>query len=103
MKSSAKKETVKEQDRDKTFDLVRMNPSDVTKFTGVARSVVCFNNNGFKNFKIITLYIENGVVQKTEQSDPYAHFELNAKLEVQNQLAVWNLNDKWENGKTLLK
>lgn len=72
-------------------------------FTGVARSVIGFDNQGFRNFKILTLHIENGVVVKTDHSDPYAAFEAMAKMELANDIAVISLNDHWENGKALNK
>ncbi len=35
------------------------------KFTGVARSMICFKHmNVYNNFKIVTLYIVDGVVMK---------------------------------------
>lgn len=104
MRSMKKDVAVKEQDRDKKHDFVRMTAStDGLKFTGIARSVICFENQGNRNFKILSLYIKDGVVTDIEQSDPYANFELIAKLEIQNHVSVLNLNDRWEDGKALLK
>jgi F420-dependent methylenetetrahydromethanopterin dehydrogenase len=72
-------------------------------FTGVARSVECFNNQGFSNFRIITLHIKNGKVERKEFSDPYASFEAISRLELVNELAMLNLNNNWASGKTLSK
>ncbi len=70
-------------------------------FTGIARSVEAFDNQGFRNFRILTLHIEDGGVTKIERSDPIASFEAIAKLELTNELAVIHLNNTWTNGKTL--
>jgi hypothetical protein len=72
-------------------------------FTGVARSVEAYDNQGHNNFRIVTLYIENGIVTRIVRSDPYANFELIAKLEIQNELAIMNLNNNWKDGRTLSK
>lgn len=72
-------------------------------FSGVARSVQCFDNQGFKNFRILTLHIENGHVTKVDYSDAYANFETVARLELANEYAILNLNNNWADGKTLGK
>jgi hypothetical protein len=72
-------------------------------FTGVTRSVECFNNQGFRNFRIITLYLERGRVVKQEFSDPYASFEAVARMEMTNERSILHLNDHWEAGKALCK
>jgi len=72
-------------------------------FTGIARSVQAFDNQGFKNFKIVTLYIRDGIVEKIEYSDPYANYEAIARLELSNENAVHNLNANWKAGATLVK
>lgn len=75
-----------------------------TDFSGVARSVQCFlNNNQFLNFRILTLHIQKGKVTKVEYSDPYAHFEANARMELANEMSLMHLNNHWEDGKTLEK
>lgn len=72
-------------------------------FSGLARSVQAYDNQGFRNFRIVTLHLENGSVVKTEYSDPYASFEVIARMELCNELAIIHLNNNWENGKTLAK
>jgi hypothetical protein len=72
------------------------------RFTGIARSVECYNTNGqFRNFRIVTLHLEEGVVKKATRSDPYASFEAISRLELWNELAVINLNNNWSDGKAL--
>lgn len=69
----------------------------------VARTVEAFDNQGFRNFRILTLYIENGVVRHIDKSDPYASFETISRMELSNELSILHLNNTWENGKTLVK
>lgn len=75
--------------------------SDVKKvpFTGVARSVECVKQQGYNNFFIVTLSIEDGIVTKRHVSDPYASFETIARMEVQCHQATLNLNQGYEDGK----
>lgn len=76
----------------------------VKPFTGIARSVVCYDHNSqFRNFKIITLHIENDVVVKKTFSDPYVNFEAISRLEIENELGILNLNNSWEDGKAMQK
>lgn len=77
--------------------------NSVEPFTGLARSVECYNNAGFRNFRILTLHIENGLVTKVERSDAYANFEAISRMEMANEIAVHHLNNNWENGRTLSK
>lgn len=71
----------------------------ISPFNGVARSVVCYENHGFKNFRIVTLTIQKDVIVKRHVSDCYASFEAIQKLELANDYAQLRLNDKWEDGK----
>jgi hypothetical protein len=75
--------------------------SAVSDFTGVARSVVAYNNQGFKNYRIITLYLEQGRVVRQEHSDPYANFEAISRLELANEKSMLHLNNNWKSGDTL--
>lgn len=75
----------------------------VLPFTGVARSVEAFDNQGFRNFRILTLHLENGMVMKIHYSDPYASFEAIARMELWNEMSILNLNNNWKNGATLVK
>ena len=71
-------------------------------FTGSALSVICHStNNQFRNFKILKLTIKDGIVTHMEESDPYASFETIAKAEVQLHRAILDLNDSWEDGKSI--
>lgn len=72
-------------------------------FTGVARSIECFDNQGYRNFKILTLYIENGTVVMADYSDPYAQFEAISKLNHFNDLGTLHLNNCWKHKRTLSK
>lgn len=75
----------------------------VEPITCVARSFECFDNQGFRNFRVVTLYIEDGVIVKVEKSDPWAQFEAIAKQEVMIEMAMLNLNNNWAPGKCLSK
>lgn len=68
------------------------------EFTGVARSVVCFHNQGHNNFRILTLYIEKGKVVKMDVSDPYAQWEAIQQLERWNSSSLFHLNLNWKDG-----
>lgn len=72
-------------------------------FTGVARSVEAFDNQGFRNFRIVTLHLEHGLVMKIDYSDPYASFEAISRMELWNEMAILNLNCNWKAGATLVK
>jgi hypothetical protein len=73
-------------------------------FTGIARSVVCYSNNGvFRNFKIVTLTLEDGMVVDVKHSDPYATFEVISRMEIANEIAIHHLNNNWKDGRTLSK
>lgn len=72
-------------------------------FTGLARSVEAFDNQGFRNFRILTLHIVNGMVEKIDYSDPYASFETIARMELWNEISILNLNNNWKAGKALVK
>jgi len=70
-------------------------------FTGIARSVVCIENQSFKNFQIVTLHIENGKVTKMELSDKWANFETISILDHVSHLSMIHLNNNWKDGKAL--
>lgn len=74
-----------------------MGPS---KYTGEALSVVCFENNGFRNFKICKMKIEAGKVVKVEYGNPYASFEAIGFLEMLSQFSVMKCGNHWEHGKS---
>lgn len=73
------------------------------EFTGLARSVQCYFNQGHNNFRILTLHVVKGKVTRMDLSDPYANFEAITRLEHWNEISVINLNNNWEHGKTLSK
>ncbi len=72
-------------------------------FTGVARSMECFDNQGHNNFRILTLHIKNGRVIRMDRSDAYANFEAITRMELANENSVISLNNHWSNGRTLSK
>ena|SRR6478735_9136596 len=72
-------------------------------FTGIARSVECFDNQGFRNFRIVTLHLLNGKVVKADYSDPYASFEAISRMEMANEVSVHHLNNTWKDGEALSK
>lgn len=72
-------------------------------FTGIARTVEAYNNQGFRNFRIMTLHIEKGAVVRIDYSDPYASFEAISRMELKTEMSILHLNNTWENGKTLSK
>ena len=69
------------------------------KFTGIARSVQCIKQQGYNNFQIVTLLIEDGIVKHIEKSEPFASWEAIAKLEVKCHEATLSLNHNYETGK----
>lgn len=74
-------------------------PPTPVPFTGMARTVQCFNHNGWQNFRVVTLVIENGIVVQEFKSDPYLMFEAAEKLDLYNDYACLRLNMSWEDGK----
>jgi len=72
-------------------------------FTGLARSVECYDNQGFKNFRILTLHLEQGKVVKMERSDAWANFECGAILEHVNHVSLIHLNNEWTEGEAFKK
>lgn len=77
----------------------KVDHKPASRFSGVARSIICYNHmNMFRNFKIVTLTIENGVIVKEELSDPYNSAEVAAQLDLLNDKACINLNNEWQEG-----
>lgn len=71
-------------------------------FTGVARSMVCVNHqNKYRDMKIVTLHIKDGIVEKIDYSDHYAAFEAGQWFNHAADLSILHLNNKWEDGKTM--
>lgn len=77
--------------------------ANTPKFNGIARTVEAYDNHGFRNFRILTLHIVKGVIRKIDYSDAYASFEAISRLEIWNEMSVWNLNNNWKAGATLIK
>ena len=71
------------------------------KISCMARTVECYENNGFRNMRVVTLFIEDGVIVRTKRSDPWQAFELIAKLDVANHMDVLYLNGQWVDKKTI--
>ena len=69
-----------------------------SEFTGIAKSVECFWNQGHKDFRIVTLKIVDGVIVDTHLSDAYASFEAIIKLEQQVNSLIIHLNNHWVHG-----
>lgn len=69
------------------------------ELSGVARSIVCFNHNGWPNYRIATVTINKGKVTKVNYSDPFANFEAIAKLEYMNEISMIRLNNAWLDGR----
>jgi hypothetical protein len=72
-------------------------------FSGLARSVECYDNQGFRNFRIVTLHIKCGSVVRVEKSDAYASFEAIARMELANEKGIWNLSNRWKDRDTMSK
>lgn len=85
-------QTKKEQAEDQ--ELARK----VVEFSGIARSVECYLQQGHNNFRIVTLTIKDGVVTDKKVSDPFASFEAIARLEVKCHEATLALNMGYKNG-----
>lgn len=67
--------------------------------TGVAYTVQCFYNQGFSNYKILTLHLKDGVVTAVERSDPYQQFEAQGKLTIKEEAIFDRLRASWLDGK----
>lgn len=80
--------------------LFSMAPSD---FSGVARTVQCYHNQGHSEFRVLTLYIEKGKIVKVDISDSYKQWEAGQKLDHWNNLALIKLNNDWKEGKALCR
>ncbi len=77
--------------------------SDLVPFTGVCRSVRCIDNQGFRNFMVLTLHVRDGEVIKIDEEGPHASFAVVDKMDSMNDKAFWNLNSRWKDGDTLSK
>lgn len=74
-----------------------MTPSE---FTGEAMSLICYDNNGFRNFKLVKLKLQAGKVIEAQYGDPYASFEAGAFLELMCNKSVIKANNQWSHGKS---
>jgi hypothetical protein len=95
IKDTKPKESIDPIFAHKMRNSIETNP----EFTGIARTVVCLNNQGFNNFQILTLTIEKGKVTQLTRSDPWANFETIAILDHVCHLATLHLNDHFEDKK----
>ncbi len=73
------------------------------EFTGLARTMRCYRNNGHPDFQVLTLHIVKGKVMTIEVSDAYKSFEASDRMDLWNDISALNLNSKWEEGKTFSK
>jgi len=84
------------------LELETKEASSPLLFTGVARTIQCFNHiNEFRNFRVMTLHLEKGVVTKIDYSDPYASFEAGSRLDLANDYSLLKLNAQWFEGSVL--
>lgn len=81
--------------------MVKESVPPAEKITCMARTVECFENQGFRNMRVVTLFIEDGVVVRVKRSDAWQAFELIAKLDVANHMDVLYLNGQWVDKKTM--
>lgn len=73
----------------------------VIPFTGIARTVECYENQGFRNFRVVSLWLKDGVVVKVKKSDPYASFEAGSRLDLANDYSLLSLNTGWADGNVM--
>ena len=76
------------------------HPPRSKPFSGLSLSLECFDNQGHRNFRIITLLIENGEVIDTHYSDAFANFESDLKLASLASDLTLRLNNAWNEGRT---
>jgi hypothetical protein len=76
----------------------QMASTDPKIFTGLVHTLVYRPHEGFADYAIATLTIENGVVKKVELSDPYAAFEARAKLDMKNAYHLEDLRQHYPAG-----
>lgn len=74
-------------------------PAPASDFTGMTRSIRCFDHNGWKNYRIVTLILEKGIVVREHLSDPYMNIEAVQKLDLFNDYAQIRLMMGWEHNK----
>lgn len=79
--------------------MAKKSKPETVQFTGVARSVECVKQQGFNNFRLVTLKIEDGLVVDKKTSYPYCQVEAIAFMEKETAGATWNLNCNYEDGK----
>lgn len=77
------------------------NTMSVEEFTGIARSVVCYYNQGNNNYKISTLHIDKGIIKEIKLSDPYRSFELESQLETATKNSLFHIYGNWEDKKVM--
>jgi hypothetical protein len=66
--------------------------------TGVAFSFEAAKDQGFSNYRILTLFLVDGELVHTERSQPYATYEALAKAEVMMSNSIWNLSARFRDG-----
>jgi hypothetical protein len=80
------------------------DPDEPVMFNGIARSVECFHHNSsFKDYRIVTLHIKDGTVEKIERSVPYASFECGSQLDLMNDKSILNLTIHWRDRRAFQK
>lgn len=77
----------------------RKTPLPVSAFSGMTRTIQCYDHNGWRNYRIVTLILEKGVVVKEYFSDPFMNAEAIQKLDLFNDYAQHRLMMAWEHDK----
>ncbi len=66
--------------------------------TGVAYTVEASKDQGFSNYRILTLFIVDGELIHIERSQPFSSFEAIARTEVLIDASIWNLSSRYADG-----
>jgi hypothetical protein len=77
---------------------MKKSTKDKSDLTGVAFTIQASKEKGFNNFKICTLFIEDGEIIHTEKSQEFAAFEAIARTEIFINAALWNLSSRYKDG-----
>ena len=64
--------------------------------TGVAFSIQASKDQGFANYRILTLFIVDGEIVHVERSQEFAAFEAIARTEMLVNSSLWNLSSRYK-------
>lgn len=70
--------------KEKEVKIVEPELPIIPSFTGTVHTIVYKPHQGFADYAVATMTIEDGLIIGTVYSDPYAAFEALAKLELAN-------------------